>query len=144
MKPWYVLIGLLLPTCMAGCASQQEVQALRADVQAMDRQRGPRSDLEQRLKVLGDQLARAEQSQMDTRRELAQTVAATQELRAELQRLRGEVQETRQQMKRGLVASPERDPMDTKLAELQTRLGTIESRLGIEGSTPTAPPKPPT
>src|SRR5262245_32210491 len=80
MNPWYVLLGLLLPPVVAGCASQQEIQSLRADVQAMERQRSPRgTDMEQRVQALGDQLVRVEQSQMDARRELAQTVAATQE-----------------------------------------------------------------
>jgi tol-pal system protein YbgF len=142
MKPWYMLAGWLLFATLVGCASQQDVQTLRADLQAMERQRSPREhDLEQRLQVVSDQLGRVEQSQIDSRRELAQTVAATQELRVELQRLRGEVQETRQQMKRGFTATPERETMSTKLAELQTRLETLESRRGAEGS---VAPKPPT
>lgn len=141
MKQWYALIGWLLLAVVAGCASQQELQTLRADVQALERQRSPRENtIEQRLQTLGDQLARLEQSQGDSRRELAQAVASTQELRVELQRLRGEVQETRQQMKRGLTASPERDVMATKLAELQTRLGAVEGRAAPEGSPP--PPRP--
>jgi tol-pal system protein YbgF len=150
MKSWYVELGSLCAAFLVGCASQQDIQALRADVQALERQRSPRNDAEQRLQAVGEQLARVEQSQLDARRELAQTVAATQELRVELQRLRGEVQETRQQMKRGFTSTPERETLSTKLAELQTRLEALEGRRGTEkttGSPPTVLPevaKPPT
>jgi tol-pal system protein YbgF len=143
MKQWVIIISLLFTGLLVGCASQQDLQALRADVVALESQRTPREQgFEQRLQTLSDQLARFEQSQTEVRRELAQAKAAAEELRVETQRLRGEMQETRQRMRRGLEQTPEaRDIFATKLAELQTRLGNLESRL--EGGAAHAPAKPP-
>jgi len=142
MKHWVVIISLLLPGLFAGCASQQDLQALRADVVALESQRSPREkEVGQRLQMLSEQLVRFEQSQTEVRRELAQAKAAAEELRVETQRLRGEMQETRQRTRRGLEQTPEtRDIFATKLAELQTRLGSLESRL--EGGAPPAPAQP--
>src|SRR4030095_14990011 len=101
MKRVLVFISVLLVASGFGCASQEELNTLRAEVTALSRQMGPRGkDADGRLNSLGDQVARLEQPQPDVRRDLAQTKSATEELRVNLQRLRGELQEAQNRMQR--------------------------------------------
>jgi tol-pal system protein YbgF len=143
MKRLLVLGSALLLGGIVGCVGQDDLQALRADVMALERQRASREkDTEQRVQALSDQLARLEQSQGDVRREMAQAISAAQELRVEIQRLRGEVQETRHRLRR--EPSPQaRDALATKVAELETRLGNLEGgRPPSEIGSPSAPVRP--
>jgi chromosome segregation ATPase len=81
MKRLLVLISVLLGGVI-GCVGQDDLQALRADVMALERQRASREkDTEQRVQALQNQLTRLEQSQGDVRREMAQAISAAQELR---------------------------------------------------------------
>jgi tol-pal system protein YbgF len=131
MKRVLVLIGLLLSGFVVGCVTQGDLQALQADMTAVERQRLQRDKtFEQKLRIFGEQIARLEQTQAETRRDLAQAVASGEELRVESQRLRGAMQETLHRMQRGSGATAgTRDVFATKLAELATRVGELESRL---------------
>jgi tol-pal system protein YbgF len=149
MKRLLVLIGLLLPGFVVGCASQGDFRTLQADITALERQRAQHDKaFEQRIQTFGEQLARLEQSQAETRRELAQAVATVQELRVNLQGLHGAMQETRHRIQSGAPPTAEmRDAFATKLAELATRLGELESRLdptGLSRLPSASSPTPPT
>jgi tol-pal system protein YbgF len=143
MKRLLVLSGVLLLGGVVGCVGQDDLQALRADVMALERQRASREkDTEQRVQALNEQLTRLEKSQGDVRREMAQAISAAQELRLEIQNVRGEVQETRYRMRR--ESSPQaRDALATKLADLETRMANLEGNPGSRtggGATPVPPP----
>jgi tol-pal system protein YbgF len=156
MKRVLVLVSVLLVASGFGCTNQEELNALRAEVTALERQLGPRGrDADGRLNSLGEQVARLEQSQTDVRRELAQTKSATEDLRVNLQRVRGELQEAQNRMQRRPEAPAEgRNTFAGKLAELETRLAELEGRQSPEKSTaptppallapPSQPPTPPT
>jgi tol-pal system protein YbgF len=143
MKRLLVLSSVVLLGGVVGCVGQDDMQALRADVMALERQRASRErDTEQRVQALNEQLTRLEKSQGDVRREMAQAISAAQELRLEIQNLRGEVQETRHRVQRG--SSPQaRDALATKLAELETRVANIEGHPSSGGGTAFTPPQPP-
>jgi tol-pal system protein YbgF len=143
MKRLLVLSSVLLLGGVVGCVGQDDLQALRADVMALERQRASRErDTEQRVQALNEQLTRLEKSQGDVRREMAQAISAAQELRLEIQNLRGEVQETRHRLRR--EPSPQaRDALATKLAELETRVASMEGRPSAGGGTALTPPQPP-
>ena len=88
MKRLLVLSSVLLLGGVVGCVGQDDLQALRADVMALERQRASRErDTEQRVQALNEQLTRLEKSQGDVRREMAQAISAAQELRLEIQNL---------------------------------------------------------
>ena len=62
--------------------SKEDFQALRADLTALERQRGQYDKtIEQQLNIFGQQLARFEQSEAQMRRDLAQAVSTIDELR---------------------------------------------------------------
>jgi tol-pal system protein YbgF len=142
MKRLLVLSSVLLLGGVVGCVGQGDLQALRADVMALERQRASREkDTEQRVQALNEQLTRLEKSQGDVRREMAQAISAAQELRLEIQNVRGEVQETRYRMRR--ESSPQaRDALATKLADLETRVAHLEGSpsSGTGGGASPAPP----
>ena len=142
MKRLLVFSSILLLGGVVSCVSESDLQALRADVMALERQRASRErDIEQRVQTVQEQLTRLEQSQGDVRREMAQAISTAQELRVEIQRLRGEVQESRHRLRRD--PSPQaRDAMATKLAELETRVNSLEGRASPEGGSVVAPPRP--
>ena len=82
MKRLLVLSSVLLLGGVVGCVGQDDLQALRADVMALERQRASRErDTEQRVQALNERLTRLEKSQGDVRREMAQAISAAQELR---------------------------------------------------------------
>ena len=142
MKRLLILSGLLGSGFLVGCATQGELQALRADVAALERNRTEQKQVvSSRLQTLDTRLDRPDS---DVRRELAQNVAATEDLRIEVQSLRGNIQELQYGAQNGLGPSAEmRDSFATKLAELETRLAALEQRIDPEGTTlrlPTASP----
>jgi tol-pal system protein YbgF len=132
MKRLLLLISLLCSGLVVGCVTQGELQALRADVAALERNRAQqRQEVSSHLEALGTRL---EQPDADMRRELAQNLAATEELRVEVQGLRGHMQELQHGMQNGVGPSAEmRDIFATKLAELETRLAALEQRVDPEG-----------
>ena len=126
----------LIAGMLTGCASQKDLQALRAELIGTERARRQRmSEVDRRL----EGLEMPGQNPGDMRRELAQTKAATEELRVEVQRLRGSVQEFQHRQQRGgSSTAADQDVFATKLAELETRLAAVEYRLDPTGSAPPA------
>src|SRR5215468_1652063 len=121
MKPWFVLVSLLLPSLIMSCASDTELQNLQADTSALQRQSGTRyQTVEARVQQLSDRVAQFEQAQTAARRDLARINAAIDELRVQLQRLRGDAQETQIQAQHGT-------PGDEQVSA--ARLANFEARL---------------
>lgn len=141
MKRGVVILSLVLLGVGGGCTVREDVQGLRSDMTAIERQRTRQEKaVEQQLIGFGERLARLEQSQTEVRHDLAQAVATLQELQVEQQRLRGTMQETQYRLKRG--APPDastRDAFATKLAELSTRLVELENRLSPTAPSSTSP-----
>src|SRR5215475_1672851 len=143
MKRMFVLMSLLLPGLMMGCASDKDLQAMRADTQALERQSSERQQtVEVRLQNVSDRVAQFEKSQAEARRDLARTAATLDELRIQLQRLQGDIQETQHRARRG---APGGDGISgTKLADFETRLGELEKQVSSRKSatSPVAQQKP--
>ena len=136
----FVLVSLLLPGLITGCVGDRDVQALRADTSALERQSSERQQtVEARLQTLSDRVAQFGKSQEDTRRDLARTAATLDELRVQLQRLQGDIQETQHRVGRGTSGEA---VSTTKLADVETRLSALEQQLASRRSTtpPTSPP----
>jgi tol-pal system protein YbgF len=143
MKPWLRLSSLVGMSLVAGCTLQSDLQAVRADLAALERDSFRRNqEVSARLDALDKQLNSPDNN---TRRELAETGATMDELRVEVQNLNGQVQELQYRLQNNVGASPEMgDRLATKLAELETRLGTIEQRVDPQGGAPlTLPPEKP-
>jgi tol-pal system protein YbgF len=105
-------------------ATQGEIQALRADIAALER------DQTQQRRELAARLERLNQPDSEIRRELAQTMATTEEMRVELQTLRGQVEELQFRNQGGSGASAEMSEiLADKVAELETRLLNLEQRV---------------
>lgn len=143
MQRMLFLLTLLGFGLIVGCASQENVQALRAEITSIERQLAQRDrGAVDQLKALDQRLANLEQSQAKARRDLAQSIAASEALHLETQRLQGRVQETRHRMQRHATPSAEmRDLLATRIAELDTRLKALESRSAA--TQPRAPAPPP-
>ncbi len=125
-------IHLLCAAAMTGCVvTQGEIQALRADIAALERDRAQqRRELAGRLERLDSRMS---QPESDIRRELAQTVAATEEMRVELQTLRGQVEEVQYRTRSGAGTSVEMgEILADKVAEIETRLLALEQRIDPE------------
>src|SRR3989441_10411732 len=139
MKRLFLVLGLLLPGLMMGCASDQSLQAVRADTQALERQSSERQQtVEARLQNVSDRVAQFEKSQADTRRDLARTAATLDELRIQLQRLQGDIQETQHRVRRGTTGGE--GISATKLADFETRLSELEKQFPARKSaTPAVP-----
>lgn len=137
MKRVFVLVSLLLPGLVTGCASDRELQALRADTSALERQSSERQQTgESRLQNFSDRIAQFEKSQTETRRDLARTVATLDELRIHMQRLQGDIQETQHRVRRGTSGET---VSNTKLSDLELRLAELEKQLtGRRSTTPSA------
>lgn len=145
MQRVFLLLTVMGCAFIAGCASQGNMQSLRAEITAMERQfvRQEKGTLEQ-LKALDLRLTNLEQSQSEARRDLAQSIAASEALRVETQRLQGTLQEAQHRLQRNTMPSAEmRDLFATRIAELDTRLKTLESRLNPTPSPRAAPPRVP-
>src|SRR5499427_246055 len=143
MKRVFVLVSLLLPGLMMGCASDKDLQAARADAQALERQSSERQQtVEVRLQNMSDRVAQFEKSQAETRRDLARTSATLDELRTQLQRLQGDIQETQHRARRGPAGGE--GISATKLADFETRLSELEKQFPARKSAtpPVAQQKP--
>ena len=129
MKRWFVLVSLLLPSLIMGCASDSELQALHADTSTLQRQSNTRHQtVEVRVQQLSDRVVQFEQAQTAARRDLARINAALDELRVQLQRLRGDAQEAQLQAQRGARGGGE-EVSAAKLANLAARLDDLEKQL---------------
>ena len=145
MQRAFLLLTVIGCGLIAGCASQGNLQTLRAEITAIERQhaRQEKGTVEQ-LKELDLRLATLEQSQAKARHDLAQSIAASEELRVETQRLQGTMQEAQHRMQRNATPSAEmRDLLATRIAELDTRLKALESHLNPAQSRVPAPPPAP-
>jgi tol-pal system protein YbgF len=143
MKRVFVLVSLLLPGLMMGCASDRDLQAVRADAQALERQSSERQQtVEVRLQNVSDRVAQFEKSQAEARRDLARTAATLDELRIQVQRLQGDIQETQHRVRRGTTGGE--GVSAAKLADFETRLGELEKQLPARRSatSPVAQQKP--
>jgi chromosome segregation ATPase len=128
MKRWFVLVSLLLPSLIMGCASDTELQALQADTSALQRQSGTRHQtVDARVQQLSDRVAQFEQAQTAARRDLARINAALDELRVQLQRLRGDAQEAQIQVQRGTPGGE--GVAAARLANFEARLDDLEKQL---------------
>src|SRR5436309_11065035 len=142
MKCVFVLVSLLLPSLM-GCASDRDLQAVRADAQALERQSSERQQtVEARLQNVSDRVAQFEKSQAEARRDLARTAATLDELRIQFQRLQGDIQETQHRVRRGTPGGE--GISGTKLSDFETRLGELEKQFSSRKSAtpPVAQQKP--
>src|SRR5262249_15760388 len=160
MKRLLVLVRLLLPSLLVGCASDSDVRALRTDTLVLERQRSElQQTVESRLQALSERVAQFEKSQAETRRDLARTTATLDELRIQMQRLQGDLQEPQHRL--GRVKSGE-TVSRAKLAVFETPLSALEQQLASRrsatppaaqsltpaesapsGPAPSAPPNPP-
>jgi tol-pal system protein YbgF len=143
MKRIFVLVSLLLPALMMGCASDKDLQAMRADTQALERQSSERQQtVEARLQSVSDRVAQFEKSQTEARRDLARTTATLDELRIQLQRLQGDIQETQHRVRRGTTGGE--GVSATKLADFETRLSELEKQFpDRKSATPPVPQQKP-
>src|SRR5215471_19112325 len=143
MKRVFVLVSLLLPGLIMGCASDKDLQSVRADAQALERQSSERQQtVEVRLQNMNDRVAQFEKTQAETRRDLARTSATLDELRTQLQRLQGDIQETQHRTRRGTAGGE--GISATKLADFETRLSELEKQFPARKSAtpPVAQQKP--
>lgn len=125
----FFAIHLLCAAIMTGCVvTQGEIQALRADIAALERDRAQqRRELAGRLERLNSRMS---QPESEIRRELAQTVSATEDMRVELQALRGQVEELQFRTQSGSGIAGEMDEiLADKVAEIETRLLALEQRI---------------
>lgn len=130
MKRFLVLMSLILPVLMAGCARDTDLHALQADTSALAQQSSARQQtVEARVQQLRDRVAQFEQSQAETRRDMARAAATLDELRIQLQRLQGDIQEVQHLVQRGPTGSEEVSA--TKLADFETRLRDLEQQLSV-------------
>jgi tol-pal system protein YbgF len=138
MRRTRLLGTLVLAGILAGCAAQEDMQRLQAEMTAIRNQRVEReADVEQRLQTLGERVANVERNQ-------AQSVATSEELRVEIQHLRDEVQQALRHLQGDTGnAFGARDALATKLAELETRMRELEATLLPEGARPSATTAPP-
>ena len=128
MKRWVILVSLLLPNLLMGCASDTELQALHADTSALQRQSSARHQtVEAQVQQLSERVAQFEQVQTAARRDLARINAALDELRVQLQRLRGDAQEAQMQVQRGTSGGEEVSA--ARLVNFETRLDDLEKQL---------------
>ena len=137
----YVGIHLLCAVAMTGCVvTQGEIQALRADIAALERDRTQqRRELAAHLERLDSRMGNPES---EVRRELAQTMATNEETRVELQALRGQLEELQFRTQSGSGMSGEiGDILADKVAEIETRVFALEQRVDPQLS-PTSPAAP--
>jgi len=130
MKRWFILVSLLVPNLLMGCARDTELQALHADASALQRQSSTRyQTVEARVQQLNERVAQFEQAQTAARRDLARINAALDELRVQLQRLRGDAQEAQMQVQRGTRGGEEVSA--ARLTNFETRLDDLEKQLRV-------------
>jgi chromosome segregation ATPase len=128
MKRWFVLVSLLLPGLIVGCAGNTELQAVHADTVALQRQsRTQYQTVAARVQQMSDRVAQFEHAQSAARQDLARINAAVDELRVELQRLRGDAQEAEMQIQRGTQGGEE--VTAARLADFEARLDELAKQL---------------
>jgi len=131
MKRSSILVSLLLSGLMAGCASDSALHALQEDTSAVARQNSAYNQtVAARVQQLSDRVTQFEQSQAETRHEVARAAATVDELRVQLQRLQGDVQETQHLEQRGPTGEG-RGTSAAEVANFETRLGEMERQLGV-------------
>jgi outer membrane murein-binding lipoprotein Lpp len=129
MKRWFILMGLLLPSLIMGCASDTDLQALHAGTSALQRQSNTRHQtVEARVQQLSERVTQFEQAQIAAQRDLARINAALDELRVQLQRLRGDAREAQIQVQRGTRGGEEVSA--ARLTNFESRLDDLEKQLG--------------
>jgi septal ring factor EnvC (AmiA/AmiB activator) len=129
MKRASILVSLLLSGLMAGCASDADLHALQEDTSALARQNSAYNQtVAARVQQLSDRVSQFEQSQAETRHEVARAAATVDELRVQLQRLQGDVQETQHLAQRGPTGE---GTSAAEVANFETRLGEMERKLGV-------------
>ncbi len=131
MTKRYLFFGihLLCIVTMTGCVvTQGEIQALRADIAALERDRSQqRRELSGRLERLDSRMS---QPESDIRRELAETISATDDMRVELNTLRGHVEELQYRARSGAGTSAEMgEVLNDRLAEIEARILALEQRV---------------
>jgi chromosome segregation ATPase len=130
MKRSWILAGLLLVGLMTSCASDRDVHTLQMHTSALARQSSAHHQtVAARVQQLSDRVAQFEQSQAETRREVARAAATVDELRVQVQRLQGDVQETAHLAQRG--SAGEGDASPAAVANFETRLKELQQRLGV-------------
>jgi len=130
MKPWLGIVKVLLPVLLAGCATQTDVQAVRADTVALERQgSAQRQTVEARVQQLSDRLTQVEHAQAATRRDLAQVTAMLDEVRIQLQRVQGALEETQHQLQQAVPAGER--VTATQLTQLDMRLRALAKQLAV-------------
>ena len=134
IQRWFPMVSLIGVSLIAGCTLQSDLQAVRADLAALERDSFRRNqEISARLDALDKRLSGPDS---DTRRELAETGATMDEMRVEVQNLQGQVQELQYRLQNSVGDSPEMgNRLATKLAELETRLAAIEQRVDPQGRT---------
>ena len=130
MKRFLLLGSLLVSGLMMGCAREADLQALQADTTVLERQNSAYNQtVAARVQQLSDRVTQFEQSQAETRREVARAEATVDELRTQLQRLQGDVQETQHLEQRGSTGGGEASAAE--VTNFETRLGEMERKLGV-------------
>jgi septal ring factor EnvC (AmiA/AmiB activator) len=130
MKRSSILVSLLFSGLMAGCASDSDLHALQEDTSVLARQNSAYNQtMAARVQQLSDRVTQFEQSQAETRHEVARAAATVDELRVQLQRLQGDVQETQHLEQRGPTG--EGGTSAAEVANFETRLGEMEHQLGV-------------
>lgn len=130
MKRSFIVGSLLVSGLLTGCASDSDLQVLQADTSALARQNSTYNQtVAARVQELSDRVTQFEQSQAETRREVARAAATADELRVQLQRLQGAVQETQHLEQRGPTG--EGVASAAEVANFETRLGEMERKLGV-------------
>jgi len=130
MKRSLISVSLLLSGLIAGCANDSELHALQADTSALARQNSTYNQtVAARVQQLSDRVTQFEQSQAETRREVARAVATVDELRVQLQRLQGDVEETQHLEQRS--STGEGEAAAAAVANFETRLGEMEHQLAV-------------
>jgi len=122
--------SLLLSGLMTGCASDSDLHELQADTSALARQNSAYNQtVAARVQQLSDRVTQFEQSQAETRREVARAAATADELRVQLQRLQGDIQETQHLEQRS--STGEGGVSAAEVANFETRLSEMEHQLGV-------------
>jgi chromosome segregation ATPase len=124
------MVRVLLPVLLAGCASQTEVQAVRADTVALERQGSAQHQtIGARVQQLSDRLTEIERAQAATRRDLARVAAMVDEVRGQMQRLQGAFEETQHELQSAPTVGE--GVTATRLARLDARLRALAKQLAV-------------
>ena len=130
MKPWVGMARILLPVLLAGCASQTEVQAVRADTVALERQGSAQHQtIEARVQHLSDRFTELDRAQAAIRRDLARVAAMVDEVRGQLQRVQGAIEETQHQLQSAPTVGE--GGSAARLTQLDTRLRALAKQLAV-------------